>query len=708
MAGSRTAGITYDVNMDMKDFSVTMGKIVKSLDRLEKTTEKSSSRIAKSAERINKSFKSAANSIKLLGAGIAGLYASAKLGGLVKDTALLAARYESLGIVINKMGANAGYTAREINSVAMALQQSGIAMVESRSTIARMIQANIDLAKATDLSRLAQNAAIIGNINSSEAFGRMIYGIQSAQTEMLRTIGINVNFEQSYVRMAAALGRNVKDLDEQEKSLARVNAVLERAPDLAGVYTAAMQTTGKQLTSLGRYVDDFKVKAGQAFGPSTTVLVKTLTETLKGLSGEIDELKDSGDLAEYAMDGALGLLEAFNVILNGISIVQKAFLGLKLAAGTALEVGAQANLKLVETQIEKTKKALEPGGWKKAGFDFLFGTGDDSSTKKLLENELVLLEARRSKLNQTFSEGTRLADAAEKSVKRLDEFIGKVKKRLDGMAAQLRANKKELIDSVSDFGPEEKPEFFQEEYLLKDRILAFDSLNKARDKGVDVYRKLKEQETAQYLKELKKEIDAEDKLLKAYFDGLDENSREASAKIKEFYDGIAESIGDGLTDAILDAGNAFKNLGEIATSVLNDIAEQLIQKNITGPATTGISAFLQNLFENANGGAFVNGVQAFATGGVVSSPTIFPMANGAGLMGEAGPEGILPLRRNSAGQLGVMAEGGGGGGLTVNYSPQISAVDTQSGLQFLASHSQTITGIINKAYNDIGRRGVQR
>ena len=50
-------------------------------------------------------------------------------------------------------------------------------------------------------------------------------------------------------------------------------------------------------------------------------------------------------------------------------------------------------------------------------------------------------------------------------------------------------------------------------------------------------------------------------------------------------------------------------------------------------------------------------MQAFATGGVVDSPTLFPMANGTGLMGEAGAEAIMPLKRQSNGDLGVQAEG---------------------------------------------------
>jgi len=65
-----------------------------------------------------------------------------------------------------------------------------------------------------------------------------------------------------------------------------------------------------------------------------------------------------------------------------------------------------------------------------------------------------------------------------------------------------------------------------------------------------------------------------------------------------------------------------------------------------------------SLFGFAKGGAFQGGkeVQAFASGGVVSSPTLFPMANGGtGLMGEAGAEAIMPLRRGSNGRLGVEA-----------------------------------------------------
>lgn len=76
----------------------------------------------------------------------------------------------------------------------------------------------------------------------------------------------------------------------------------------------------------------------------------------------------------------------------------------------------------------------------------------------------------------------------------------------------------------------------------------------------------------------------------------------------------------------------------------------------------------------ARGGVFDHGsVVPLARGGIVNGGQLVPLSRGAALIGEAGPEGVLPLRRNSRGQLGVMnsggaAAGGGGGGaqLVVN------------------------------------------
>jgi lambda family phage tail tape measure protein len=72
----------------------------------------------------------------------------------------------------------------------------------------------------------------------------------------------------------------------------------------------------------------------------------------------------------------------------------------------------------------------------------------------------------------------------------------------------------------------------------------------------------------------------------------------------------------------------------------------------------------------AKGGVYDAGLQTFAKGGmftnsVVSSPTLFKFAKGTGLMGEAGPEAIMPLHRGSDGSLGVRSGSGSGGNVDV-------------------------------------------
>ncbi|EMF0829271.1 phage tail tape measure protein [Pseudomonas aeruginosa] len=82
-------------------------------------------------------------------------------------------------------------------------------------------------------------------------------------------------------------------------------------------------------------------------------------------------------------------------------------------------------------------------------------------------------------------------------------------------------------------------------------------------------------------------------------------------------------------------------------------------------AQSGVDNLVSNSGLFANGGAFAGGVQMFATGGaftnsVVSTPTAFGMSGGRlGVMGEAGPEAVMPLTRTSSGALGVRAVGGG-------------------------------------------------
>ena len=128
----------------------------------------------------------------------------------------------------------------------------------------------------------------------------MVYGIKTAQTEILRTIGINVSFESSYAKLAATLGKSTGTLTQAEKAQARLNAVLTEGEKIQGSYEAAMQTTAKLINSLPRYFEEVKEKVGELFSPALGIAVRYLTEGLKDLGKIMADLSRSGDLAIWA------------------------------------------------------------------------------------------------------------------------------------------------------------------------------------------------------------------------------------------------------------------------------------------------------------------------------------------------------------------------------------------------------------------------
>lgn len=215
------------------------------------------------------------------------------LSGLASASAVvnsvnLAARYDTLGVVLHQVGKNAGYTAQEMDRYAAAVQRSGITMTEARNTVTRMTQAQLDLSKSSQLARVAQDAAVIGNTNSSDALERMVVGIQSAQVEILRGIGLNVNFEQSYATLARSLGKTTNDLTEIEKSQARFNVVLQAGTQIQGTYAASLETPSKQLSSMSRIVEDMALQFGQKLMPAYTLAVKSAGSALALLANNLD------------------------------------------------------------------------------------------------------------------------------------------------------------------------------------------------------------------------------------------------------------------------------------------------------------------------------------------------------------------------------------------------------------------------------------
>ena len=145
-------------------------------------------------------------------------------------------------------------------------------------------------------------------------------------------------------------------------------------------------------------------------------------------------------------------------------------------------------------------------------------------------------------------------------------------------------------------------------------------------------------------------------------------------------------------------GNFFRNIGNYFLDMASKMIAKYIEMQIIGLAQKFLPGMFGGIFGpsgptnysgafasplgfgnqysySANGNVFAqNGIVPYAKGGIVDRPMMFPFAKGIGLMGEAGPEAIMPLKRGADGKLGVA---GGGGGTTVNVSVDASGSSVQ-------------------------------
>ena len=128
----------------------------------------------------------------------------------------------------------------------------------------------------------------------------------------------------------------------------------------------------------------------------------------------------------------------------------------------------------------------------------------------------------------------------------------------------------------------------------------------------------------------------------------------------------SKAFGAALTAALKSAAVDGKGLEGVLQTLgnrLSSIARSAGLKPLETLVSSGVSSALSSV-----GSLFSGSVTPFADGGVVSAPSYFPMGGDLGLMGEAGAEAILPLKRGADGSLGVAAGSGSGTSIVFNVT----------------------------------------
>ncbi|HHZ3622054.1 TPA: phage tail tape measure protein [Escherichia coli] len=263
---------------------------------------------------------------------------------------------------------------------------------------------------------------------------------------------------------------------------------------------------------------------------------------------------------------------------------------------------------------------------------------DPVNAAKALDNELHFLTATQLEQIRVLGEQGRSSDAARIAMSALAEETGRRTADIDNNLNALGSTLKYLSDLWSRFW----------------------------DAAMSLNRQLNE--NRRYWQQLEVvQGNWKNGVLRAFQDfTVDADNTAETAE--QVFSSAFSNMGNGLATFVTTGKLNFKSF---TSSVLSDMAKILAQatmmKSIKGIGSV-LGFDLSSLSLNANGGIYQSADLSRYSGTVVNRPTFFAFAKGAGVMGEAGPEAILPLRRGADGKLGVVADIGGSG--MAMFSPQ--------------------------------------
>jgi hypothetical protein len=244
-------------------------------------------------------------------------FAALKVADYIKDSTLLAARYETLAVVMHTVGENAGYTNAQMDSYANGLEKSGISMMKAREAMIAMTTANLDNNKSLELGRMAQNLAVVANKSSSETLTDLITNIQQADTEGLKHMGIVLNQDDALQKYATSHNTVTKALTQTQKAEAIQAAVMLQGAKYAGIYEKAMGTAGKAMNSLDRYFENIKVRLGTPLLEGFAQGVFGVTDGVKKLNVWLEALETNGSMEKFAR----GFGSVVGTVVKGTSLI---------------------------------------------------------------------------------------------------------------------------------------------------------------------------------------------------------------------------------------------------------------------------------------------------------------------------------------------------------------------------------------------------
>lgn len=527
---------------------------------------------------------------------------------------------------------------------------------------------------ASSFTGLTKPLIALAGIGGGAALVTSIFGSRAeleSQTRSLQVLTGSAEKTKQIVGEIKAFGAatpfQVRDLINVTKKLKAFGIetdslvdTTKRLGDIAGATGADLDgiaTAFGQIRAKGKFSQEENLQLLERGVDLTTELKK-----MYGLSGdELAKAMSKGQISFEAANQALitltnqggqyfgGAVAQADTLNGKLSTLQDAFVTLGQNIGKVLEPLFKGILDFVTFLTNKlnslfeeadiTNQALKEvqGGLTRAQFFRKAGAKEElEAAKERIRGQRRSAAVETVQFTPALLAGTAASNASTKATKETVQASDQMRQILEQInVARVAGNEFQLAGL----------EFDREMLRIQEEGLTGNNLAIAQSSALadfDLKRQQLLSGTTEKQKELNKETD----------------------KYKITLDQVKDTLANQMTSAIEGLIDGTKTLGQSLSGLLRTFASMFLR--------SGIGSLVGNIFPSAKGNVFAqNGIVPYAKGGYIGRPTM-------ALMGEAGPEAVLPLRRGRGGRLGVETSGGSVGNVTVNVDASGSSVEGDS------------------------------
>ena len=632
----------------------------------------------------------------------------------------MAGYMDKIFVASQQTGVSMAGLATNMYKYGSALRQMGFDADATIATLAQFDKQGVNTELVMGSLRIALGKmAKAGISDATEAFKVLTDQIKNAKTPTEGTrLAIELFGSRAGPDMAAAIREGRFELGNLTEALNTARGAIEKTDAATETFTERWGEVKNQVQIAIEPISKAILKVADSYIPTLQNKVNELTDTINSMSQEsIDSM------LKWA-----GIMAAGGPVLLGMAAIiasARTILGLftammahpAIAAGAGLAAAAYAGYNFLKKDQQDAKEVMRKLELEKKGLP----TGMNSlAAAKLADSKVPPMAVSTPKVVTPTATATTTAMSVSKGgSKGFSTATETALERQIKLAQQAgqetafaieRMQKQEELQKEVMLAVQEGEAKFNEEMATlatDDARAALDALKLQVDIGnisFEQYRDGLEQLKTQFdgmpgaITEIDDAMKALDSSILASTRTLGSFVREAETALKD----KLVALPDALSGAFAGAIAYGEDLGDTLKSLAKDIAYATIKafllKSIFGEG--GIGSIFGGF---ANGGVFnASGVTPFANGGIVNKPTLFPFASGVGLMGEAGAEAIMPLKRTSSGDLGVQADGGGG---MTNITMNINAVDSKSFVEMVRTNRASVESIV---VENIMRNGAVR